>query len=209
MKCFQTGTFGKFSFCSWSHSRFCFSLSLLLPSNTGLNSLTDCVKIIQHNSFFLGYFCATSRAMVKCTFTHVRWSPIRILDLDDVLVPIPFVCPFQNPYYYIYVIMLCPLQSPYYHLQKGAHKTDYQILQLHSPPYWIPATWSHVHPGLTVKYLGIPFGVGLVDCYVGLMPSKTANKLCIWHYKDLPFVGKFMVVRCILQALHVYYVSSL
>jgi hypothetical protein len=43
----------------------------------------------------------------------------------------------------------------------SAHKIDYWIIGLDTPPKWIPTTWSHIRPEVILKYLGILFGVGL------------------------------------------------
>lgn len=41
------------------------------------------------------------------------------------------------------------------------HKIEFWLVGLDSPPDWIPAMSTYIQPGVIVKYLGIPFGVGL------------------------------------------------
>jgi len=43
----------------------------------------------------------------------------------------------------------------------SAHKIDYWLIGMDSPPEWILASWSHIRPGVIVRYLGIPFEFGL------------------------------------------------
>ena len=41
------------------------------------------------------------------------------------------------------------------------HKIDYSLVGLDDTPDWIPPSWRFIHLGVIVRYLGIPFGVGL------------------------------------------------
>jgi hypothetical protein len=41
------------------------------------------------------------------------------------------------------------------------HKTSYKLVGIDDPLTWIPTTWKFVCPGVILRYLGIPFNVGL------------------------------------------------
>jgi len=88
------------------------------------------------------------------------------------------------------------------------HQTYFWLIGLDSPLDWTPPAWSYIRPGVIVRDLGIPFGVGLSPVAMwDWCLQRLQSKLHVWHHKDIPFAGKFTVVGCILKAYHVYYVS--
>jgi hypothetical protein len=88
------------------------------------------------------------------------------------------------------------------------HKINYWLVGLEDHPMWFPAAWRFVQPGVIVWYLGIPFGVDISRVAMwDWCLERLQCKLLFWQCKDLPFVAKLMVVRRILQASHIYYVS--
>jgi hypothetical protein len=88
------------------------------------------------------------------------------------------------------------------------HKTNYWLVVLDAPLDWILVAWNHIWLRVIVRYLGIPFGVGLLPIAMwDWCLQRFQNKLNVWHHKDLPIVRKLTVVGCILQASHIYYAS--
>ena len=57
-----------------------------------------------------------------------------------------------------------------------SNKTDYWWVGLNALSNWNLAAWTHIWPGVIVRYLGILFGVGFVTCsHVGLLSSKASE----------------------------------
>lgn len=57
------------------------------------------------------------------------------------------------------------------------HKTDYWLVGLEDPPYWIPVAWNFTHPGAIVQYLGIPlvWGSLWLPCGIGVSNAYSVN----------------------------------
>ena len=41
------------------------------------------------------------------------------------------------------------------------HKNDYWLIGIDGSPIWIPLAWTLFHPCVIVRYIRIPFGMGL------------------------------------------------
>lgn len=76
-------------------------------------------------------------------------------------------------------------------------------------PHWIPREWKHIKHGEIMRYLGVPFGLGvtLSDMWTWYL-NRVKSKLFNWGNKFLSLAGKIQVANKIFLATHVYYSSS-
>ena len=87
-------------------------------------------------------------------------------------------------------------------------KIEFLLVQSGPIPHWIPKEWKQINHREIMRYLGIPFGIGvsLSNMWRWYL-DRVRNKLHNWGNKFLSLAGKIQVANKIFLATHVYFSS--